>query len=165
MFPKPTKIHQHITHSECEDMIERGWKSPFTFSNLFKAPPDYTYEGRGKDFEDYVKGLGKRGKSFNIWRYVIFLRKEILLGCVSWCLGCFANFLLPLTMEEFLRWIDIGDPTKPGKGLGLLAMSFVLIFVRLIGVLLDNWYEKVCQILNKNIFEVKYQTEKRSLCF
>ena len=153
MFPKPTKIHQYITHSECEEVIEGGWNSPYTFSNLFKAPPDYTYEGRGKDFEDYVKGLRRGGKSFNIWSYVSFLRKEITLTALFWCLGCFSSFMLPLTMEEFLRWIDESH-SKPGKGLGLLVLSCFLVVLRVSGILLNNWYEKLAQTLSKNIFEV-----------
>ena len=154
MFPKPKRIDQHITHSECEAVIKRGCEEPYDFSKLYQAPSDYTYEGKGKEFEEYVKGLRREGKDFNMWRYMIFLKKELLADGFSYCLGCFSSFLLPLTMEAFLRWIKESD-SKPGRGLFLLVLSFVLIFFRLVGILLANWYEKVAQILSRNILEVR----------
>ena len=154
MFPKPKTILQWVSHSECDAIVKKGQREPYTLTNLFKAPREHTYQGWGQNFEKYNRRLQGQGKELTLLRFLAFFKKENLM-MISACIICYIlEFTLPLLMERFLNWIDNED-SNLSEGSILLLLIVLLFFGRVVTALQNIYYSHLMTVLSKNTLEVR----------
>ena len=129
MFPQPKSLVQHLTHYECGSIIKKGIKEPYTRYNLFKAPHEHTYQGYSNKFEEYSKELKRKGQDITFMRLLTFFKTENLL-MNFFGISCNAiDYIIPIIMERFLRWInEVDSPTI--EGFWVLSVAIGLILLR-----------------------------------
>ena len=153
MFPQPKTLLEHLTHSECDYIIEKGIEEPYTFNNLLEAPPEHTYQGSGREFLEYTKLLKREAKDLTFIRFLAFFKiQNLMLNLIGiFCNG--VDFLNPLIMERFLRWINSTD-SRAFDGLWILLLAIILIFIRVILNFVFIYYSGLSSVQTKNTMEV-----------
>ena len=154
MFPKPSSLVEHLSHSECTSIINKGVKDPFTFNTLYQAPKEHTYQGHGRAFEEYNKDLSRKNQSLTFWRFLIFFKKENLIVNLTSVAIITIDFGLPLVLERFLIWIGDADQDSSTGG-WLLSILVFISLLRMFSSFFNNYYNSILSAICKNAFEVK----------
>ena len=153
MFPQPKTLLEKIFHPEGRKVIEKGLKQPYTIKNLFKSPPNHTYQGDGKKFEKECESFQKHNKKVTLIRMIIFLKKYTYPSFIlSIC--CYTiDFSLPLLLERFLGWIRQLDG-KAEDGFWILAIITGSLGGRLIIEYQLMLMIQMISLVSKNALEV-----------
>ena len=152
-FPKPKNCVQAVVHTECRELVARGVREPYTMQNLYESPPEHTYQGWGKKFEEFCRDLKREGKEITFIKFLIFFKKENLIMVGFYSVSCISDYILPLIMEVFLKWIE-NDDWKLLTGVYLLLTTLILTLVRLATVIKYNYYAQLVGVWCKNTIEV-----------
>ena len=153
MFPKAKSIIERIAHTECIQILKKGAKEEYTYSNLFKSPKEHTYHGLGKKFEEHLKKLTSQGKEFTLLRFISFFKKENFFIHIFAYICSILDYIVPLLMERYLRWIQ-EEEMRLRQGCLILGGVVSLYIIRLVCILQNMYYAELIQVYCKNTMEV-----------
>ena len=159
MFPKPKTIIQRAIHTECRELIEKGVHEPYTLDNLFESPPEHTYQGWGKKFEEFCADLNKQNKEIGLFSFQYFLMKQNLQKLFLFIGGATVDYCFPMLMEVFLDWMQ-EDKFNWKDGFTLVVLAFIMSVLRLAGIQGANYINEVMSVETKNAVEVSFKLFK-----
>ena len=159
MLRKPSTLIEHLTHSECNAVIDRGAEEPYSIKTLLQATRENKYKGYGKDFEEHIKNLAKEGRSLTFYEFLKFFKFENIIINTLMTLTFIIDFIVPLLMERFLRWIDDHNANKI-EGLVILGVILSIFILRLFFEYNSMYYVRMMSVWIKNCFEVRLDFEQ-----
>ena len=153
-FPRAKTLLEHISHSESTSIIQKGLETPFTFENLYEAPKEHTYRGNGKAFEEYNNSLFREGKQISFWKFILFCKKVYFWMHLTSIVAYSFDFVLPLVLERFLRWISEKE-LEVKDGVCLLGILILICGLRMLSAFQYNYCLMELSVTTKNALEVK----------
>ena len=158
-FPQASTVLDRILHLECISIITKGAASPYTPQNLFDPPEEHTYQGTRKRFEEHIQALTSSKRRINLKRFLSFFLKENILLNLTYIAGYLVDFILPICMEVFLRWVS-NTKSSPLEGSIIGILILLLIFLRLIFILYNDYCCELATVWCKNSLEVSQKLKQ-----